>query len=150
MKVRASAPWVIPVAMRQPGSVSTRTVDAKSSGRPSGYRKTFVPLNITKSGRAHAMALSSVSARKSNETRTARAFPRCTRQVSKSTLSQPSGFPSLSAAKFVTQREKFETSYAPGVHSGSDRSTGPSPEARRSMVTRMVLARARRASKATV
>ena len=50
------------VATRKSFSVLIATVAGNSGERPSGYRKTFVPLNSTKSGRDHDMALSSVSA----------------------------------------------------------------------------------------
>ena len=53
----------MPVAISQPGSVFTVTVAGKFVPRPSGYGRTLVPLNRTKFGRAHAMALSSESAR---------------------------------------------------------------------------------------
>ena len=52
----------IPVAISQPVGACTVTVAGKFSPRASGYRKRFVPLNSTKSGRVHDIALSSESA----------------------------------------------------------------------------------------
>jgi hypothetical protein len=84
----------------------------------------LVPLKKTKSGRAHAIALSSESARYSNETVTGPAPFGRTRQVSGSVLSQRSCAPRAVASKPDTQWAKLLTSYAPGVHTGSDSSTG--------------------------
>ena len=61
---------------------ATTAVAAKSSGRPCGYMKTFVPLNIAKSGRVHAIALSSESAAYPKRTVTRPERAGCTRHVS--------------------------------------------------------------------
>ncbi len=56
-------PPVIPETTFQSDSVRTVTREGYASDRPSGKRKTLVPLKRRKSGRAHDIALSSVSAR---------------------------------------------------------------------------------------
>ena len=58
----------MPVATIQSLSVLMRTVAGNENGWPSGYMKTFVPLNSRNSSRAQDIALSSVSALKLNDT----------------------------------------------------------------------------------
>ena len=47
--------------------------------------------------------------------------------MSWSTLSHGTAWPPAVAEKFETQRAKYVRSYAPGVHAGSESSTGPLP-----------------------
>jgi hypothetical protein len=55
--------------------------------------------------------------------------------VSKSVLSQSSSRAPAVAEKPITSRAKFEISYAPGVHAGSDRRIGPAPVTVNDMTT---------------
>ena len=72
----------MPVTTRHPDAVVTVTRAGKSSPMPSGYGKTLVPLTRRKSDRDHAIALSRVSARKSNRTSTGPGAATRIRQVS--------------------------------------------------------------------
>ena len=57
------------------------------------------------------------------------------RQVSASSLSHVSGLPSEVAANWWTWRAKNDSSYAPGVHAGSESRTGSRPVTAKRVVT---------------